>query len=140
MIYDRRILECACIGDYEMAVGLAMASPPARTMAFYRNSLIIIAAASATRFQRERAALGPASEGFPMGLGTTALRAQPSSALDHFALQALKVVAEHARSVGDTVMGVVLLCSAGRFQEAVGQLQVCSIIYRPCRGCTCGLG
>jgi hypothetical protein len=123
MVYDRRILECVCIGDYEMAVGLAMATPPERTMAFYRNSLVTIAAASATRFQRDRVT-APTPDGNTLGLGTTTLRGKAPTESDQFALQALKVVAEHARSVGDIVTGVVLLCSAGRFQEAIGQLQV----------------
>jgi hypothetical protein len=123
MVYDRRILECVCVGDYEMAVGLAMATPPERTMAFYRNSLLTIAAASATRFQQGRAT-APNPDGNTLGLGTTTLRGKAPTASDQFALQALKVVAEHARSVGDMVTGVVLLCSVGRFQEAIGQLQV----------------
>jgi hypothetical protein len=126
-VYNARILEYVCVGDYEMAVSLAMASPPARSMAFYRNSLLTIAAASATRFQRDRAG---GDDGKRPGVGMNTIRSTEPSSADHFAIQALKVVAEHARSIGDIVTGVLLLVSAGRFQEAVGQLQAGSDWHR----------
>ena len=136
-LYDRRILEYVAVGDYEMAVGLAMASPPARSLAFYRNSLLTIAAAGATRFQRERAAAAAAAGNAALHTQASASRSthaaldkKDSSQEEDFAIQALKVVAEHARSIGDTVTGVTLLCSVGRFTEAVAQLQACSDWHR----------
>lgn len=119
-LYDARILENVCIGDYEMAVGLSMATPPLRSLAFYRNSLLTVAASSATRFQRGRGMPPPAAAG--------AAAAVPPA--EQFATQALKVVAEHSRAIGDVVTGVVLLTSAGLFQEAVAQLQASNDWHR----------
>ena len=39
-------------------------------------------------------------------------------------VQAAKVVSAHAASVGDTLLGVPLHCSVGRYAEAVALLQV----------------
>jgi hypothetical protein len=133
-LYDCRILEYVSVGDYDMAVGLAMASPPARSLSFYRNSLLTIAAAGATRFQHERAKAAQAAPGnasWPglaasVGAGTGGVHPQAAGSAEDFSIQALKVVAEHARSIGDPVTGVTLLCSVGRFQGAVQQLLACN--------------
>lgn len=108
---DRRMLEYVAIGDYASAAALMMTEAPAISGTFYRNSVLSIALAgvAASVTKDSSGAKGPSTPG------------------RGFQVQTLKVVAEHAREIGDMTMCVVLLCAAGRYVEAVAELQVCNL-------------
>jgi hypothetical protein len=105
-LQDRRMLEYVSIGDLASAAALMMGEAPAVSGTFYRNAVLSVALAG-----------GAAPGGVPRG--------SPQNARA-FQIQTLKVVAEHARDIGDMTMCVVLLCAAGRYVDAVSELQVCS--------------
>ncbi len=79
----------------------------------------------------------PAVMGLGWGCNSCAAGAQAASSQPHVAvaagnhemvsrtlhIQAAKVVAAHAASIGDALLGVPLLCSAGLPQEGVAALQ-----------------
>lgn len=109
---DRRMLEYVAIGDYASAAALMMTEAPAMSGTFYRNSVLSIALAGV--------AASVAKD--------TAATKRPNSPGRGFQVQTLKVVAEHAREIGDMTMCVVLLCAAGRYVEAVAELQVRSLL------------
>lgn len=105
---DRRMLEYVAIGDYASAAALMMTEAPAVSGTFYRNSVLSISLAGvAASVAKDKADTQ-----------------RPNSPGRGFQVQTLKVVAEHAREIGDMTMCVVLLCAAGRYAEAVAELQV----------------
>lgn len=106
---DRRMLEYVAIGDYASAAALMMTEAPAVSGTFYRNSVLSIALAGVAAIVAKDK--------------TSRKQHSPGRG---FQVQTLKVVAEHAREIGDMTMCVVLLCAAGRYVEAVAELQVCT--------------
>ncbi len=91
-------MEYMALGDYQTAVGFLLAAAPERSARYYRDALCTLALAAA-------AVTGePAAPGAP---------AAAESASRTLLVQAAKVVTANAASVGDTLLGVPLLCAAG---------------------------
>lgn len=128
-LQDRRLLEYVSIGDYASAAALMMGESPSVNNSFYRNSVLMIALAGGTAGASSRRGTSDSGPFGGKGLADTAAGGRG------FQVQALKVVAEHARDIGDRVLCVVLLCAAGRWVEAVAELQV-----RLCRMLLLGAG
>eukprot|EP00884_Botryococcus_braunii_P018245 jgi/Botrbrau1/5103/Bobra.0128s0014.1 len=105
-LQERRVIEYVVLGDFTTAVGFLLASTPARTARYYRDALLTLALAASSR-EPARGAGGGLVEG-----GARSLH-----------IQAAKVVTAHAASVGDVLLGVPLLVSAGLPQEAAVLLQ-----------------
>lgn len=119
-LQDRRMLEYVSIGDYASAAALMMGESPSVNNSFYRNAVLMIALAGGT-------ASGPGRRGAAdVGAASSKGLADTAAGSRGFQVQALKVVAEHARDIGDRVLCVTLLCAAGRWVEAVTELQVCA--------------
>ncbi|KAK9829709.1 hypothetical protein WJX72_007460 [[Myrmecia] bisecta] len=106
-LQERRVIEYVVLGDFQTAVGFLLASTPERSARYYRDALctLALAAASPERYN------GPAAAGGAEAVSRT------------LHIQAAKVVTAHAATVGDNLLGVPLLCSAGLPQEAVALLQ-----------------
>lgn len=93
--------EYVALGDYATAVGHLLASAPDTSARYYRDALVTLALASA-------AATSDAAPAEPSVPGLPQLRTQ-----------AAKVITANAASVGDSALGVPLLCSIGKWR-AVG--------------------
>lgn len=108
-----------------------MASPPAMSMAFYRNSLLTVAAASATRFQRGALAVGnaPATPATP---GASGAGAQADAAGEQFALQvrtsvrllSVPVWAFSAAHFREVCSAHVTTSTTGLFREPSGRTNI----------------
>lgn len=85
--------EYVSLGDFATAVGHLLASVPDTSARYYRDALTTLALASAAA----AADAGPAPHG-----------------LSQLRTQAAKVITANAASVGDSTLGVPLLCSIGR--------------------------
>ncbi|KAL3161421.1 hypothetical protein ABBQ32_010311 [Trebouxia sp. C0010 RCD-2024] len=107
-LQERRVIEYVALGDFATAVGFLLASTPEKSARYYRDALCTLALAAATNEQHSSGS-------------SSSLAADSVSKTLH--IQAAKVVAAHAASVGDNLLGVPLLCSAGLPQEAVIVLQ-----------------
>jgi hypothetical protein len=143
------VLEYVSLGDYQTAVGFLLASPPDRSTRYYRDALCTLgmafacglqsqaaaqpgggsaaalqqqqqAAASAPPAQAASSAADPWAAAAPAG---AAAAAEDSAARTLF-VQAAKVITANAAAVGDTLLGVPLLCSTGGW------------LYRCCTQCT----
>lgn len=117
-LQDRRVLEYVSIGEYASAAALMMGENPSVNNTFYRNAVMMIALAGGSNGPPSRRGTGDSGPFSGKGLADTAGGGRG------FQVQALKVVAEHARDIGDRVLCVTLLCAAGRWVEAVAELQV----------------
>lgn len=117
-LQDRRMLEYVSIGDYASAAALMMGESPSVNNSFYRNAVLMVALAGGTTGESSRPGVADSSAASGKGLADMAAGGRG------FQVQALKVVAEHARDIGDRVLCVTLLCAAGRWVEAVTELQV----------------
>ena len=91
-------MEYMALGDYQTAVGFLLAAAPERSARYYRDALCTLALAAA------------AVTGDPTPPGAPAAAESASRTL---LVQAAKVVTANAASVGDTLLGVPLLCAAG---------------------------
>ena len=91
-------MEYMALGDYQTAVGFLLAAAPERSARYYRDALCTLALAAA------------AVTGEPTPSGAPAATESASRTL---LVQAAKVVTANAASVGDTLLGVPLLCAAG---------------------------
>ncbi|KAK9845313.1 hypothetical protein WJX81_003317 [Elliptochloris bilobata] len=103
---ELRVIEYVALGDYETAVGHLLASAPEKSARYYRDALCTLALAAASAEAPEAVKAGE--------------HEQVSRTLH---IQAAKVVAAHAASIGDALLAVPLLCSAGLPNEAVAALQ-----------------
>ena len=97
-------MEYMALGDYQTAVGFLLSAPPERSARYYRDALCTLALAAA-------AVTGAGGSG-AAGDGDTAT-ASMETASRTLLVQAAKVVTANAASVGDTLLGVPLLCAAG---------------------------
>lgn len=97
------MLEYVALGDFQTAVGFLLASPPDRSQRYYRDALCVLGMAFACGLQ----AAGGAAAGDGGAPGP-----QDAAARSLF-VQAAKVITANAASVGDTLLGVPLLCSTG---------------------------
>jgi hypothetical protein len=124
VLQEKRVLEYVALGDFQTAVGFLLASPPDRSQRYYRDALCTLGMAFACGLQ-QAALLGPSSGGGGIGgqagpgAGATAAPAGATAALEADStartlfVQAAKVITANAASVGDTLLGVPLLCSTG---------------------------
>mmetsp|Transcript_7354 Transcript_7354/g.20760 ORF Transcript_7354/g.20760 Transcript_7354/m.20760 type:complete len:1627 (+) Transcript_7354:108-4988(+) len=92
----QQVLEYVTLGDFQTAVGFLLASTPEQTSRYFRNALCTISLAAAT---------------------------SPGNMSTSLHMQAAKVVAANTAAMGDTQLGVPLLCSVGLPAEAVTLLQ-----------------
>ncbi|BDA45713.1 probable WD repeat-containing protein 11 at C-terminar half [Coccomyxa sp. Obi] len=106
ILQERRVIEYVAVGDFQTAVGFLLASTPERSIRYYRDALCTLALAAASSQPHVAVAAG---------------NHETVSRTLH--IQAAKVVAAHAASIGDALLGVPLLCSAGLPQEGVAALQ-----------------
>lgn len=125
VLQEKRVLEYVAIGDFQTAVGFLLASNPDRSARYYRDALCTIALAvcfdhagidilllTTTGQTEPQAALLVALQSASSGSQPAATPAAESVSRT-LQIQAAKVVAAHAASVGDILIGVPLLCSAG---------------------------
>lgn len=87
---ELRVEEYVSLSDYATAVGHLLASAPDTSARYYRDALVTLALASAAAHQ------APAAPG-----------------LSQLRTQAAKVITANAATVGDSALGVPLLCSIG---------------------------
>jgi hypothetical protein len=113
-LQEKRVLEFLSLGDLQAAVGFLLASPPGRSARFYRDALCTLGMA------------------FACGLSSSSTttdgdKNNGSQVLDAAArtlfVQAAKIVSANAAGVGDTLLGVPLMCATGEFDDAVNILQ-----------------
>ena len=104
-LQERRLMEYMALGDYQTAVGFLLAAPPERSARYYRDALCTLALAAA--------AVTGDTAGSSDGGGRASAAAATESASRTLLVQAAKVVTANAASVGDTLLGVPLLCAAG---------------------------
>lgn len=95
-LQEKRLLEYVSLGDYQTAVGFLLSSAPEASVRYYRDSLCAYALSSVSPPERSSSPTASPS-------GGRTLR-----------LQVAKVVSAHAASMGDSLLGVPLLCAAGR--------------------------
>jgi hypothetical protein len=119
---EKRVLEYVALGDFQTAVGFLLASPPDRTTRYYRDALCTLGMAFACGLQHSGLLLtttgsGGAAPGSQAGAQPAASApaggAEDSAARSLF-VQAAKVITANAAAVGDTLLGVPLLCSTGK--------------------------
>lgn len=133
-LQEKRVLEYVSLGDFQTAVGFLLASPPDRSQRYYRDALCVLGMAFACGLQ-QTAAPGSSAAGSatsPAAPPGQAVQAVPSQAVLQQAedstartlfVQAAKVITANAASVGDTLLGVPLLCSTGQHADAASLLQ-----------------
>eukprot|EP00210_Caulerpa_lentillifera_P005055 g4828.t1 len=119
-LQEKRLLEYVSLGDYNTAVGFLLSSAPEASVRYYRDSLCALALASVGSVDGSNG-LTPQSGNSPINV----FAGQGSRSSLH--LQVAKVVSAHAASVGDSLLGVPLLCAAGLHHEAVCLLQDASL-------------
>lgn len=107
------MLEYVALGDFQTAVGFLLASPPDRSQRYYRDALCVLGMAFACGLQAGGAATAAAAAGAAAGAAGAADEAAARSLF----VQAAKVITANAASVGDTLLGVPLLCSTGAGPE-----------------------
>ncbi|KAL6761163.1 hypothetical protein V8C86DRAFT_2537145 [Haematococcus lacustris] len=103
-VQERRMIEYVVLGDFQTAVAFLLASSPERSARYYRDALVtaVLAAAANPR---------PTASGNARQMGAP------------LQVQAAKVLAAHAASMGDPLLAVPLHCAAGLYSEAVTALQ-----------------
>lgn len=121
---EKRVLEYVALGDFQTAVGFLLASPPDRSQRYYRDALATLGMAFACGLQQAGLAGGSGgggvSSGAPAATAAATAAAEDSAARTLF-VQAAKVITANAASVGDTLLGVPLLCSTGGLFFAGGE-------------------
>ncbi|KAI3424707.1 hypothetical protein D9Q98_008096 [Chlorella vulgaris] len=147
-LQEKRVLEYVSLGDYQTAVGFLLASPPDRSTRYYRDALCTLGmafacglqsqaaaqpgggSAAALQQQQQAAASGPsaqagssAADPWAASAPAGAAAAAEDSAARTLFVQAAKVITANAAAVGDTLLGVPLLCSTGQFADATALLQ-----------------
>lgn len=120
-LQEKRVLEYVALGDFQTAVGFLLASPPGRSTRYYRDALCTLGMAFACGLQQAGGTAGAllASAGAAAAAGG----APEDSAARTLFVQAAKVITANAASVGDTLLGVPLLCSTGQHADAASILQ-----------------
>ena len=101
-LQEKRLLEYVSLGDYHTAVGFLLSSAPEASVRYYRDSLCAYALSSVGSSE---------SMNSPV---TSPLNGHGRNSLH---LQVAKVVSAHAASMGDSLLGVPLLCAAGLSPE-----------------------
>ncbi|KAL4422261.1 hypothetical protein ABPG75_008458 [Micractinium tetrahymenae] len=126
-LQEKRVLEYVALGDFQTAVGFLLASPPDRSQRYYRDALCVLGMAFACGLQAAGTAAGAGSSAAGAAAGAAGAGGQPPAAEDAAArslfVQAAKVITANAASVGDTLLGVPLLCSTGQHADAASLLQ-----------------
>lgn len=139
MLQEKRVLEYVALDDLQAAVGFLLASPPERSVRYYRDALCTLAMAFAVGGNAPLVGAAQAEEVELCGQETLSPREgnrdeinadAPASTTDHPSTQAqssmarllfsqaAKVLAANAASVGDSLLGVPLLCATGQVREA----------------------
>ena len=128
-LQEKRVLEYLSLGDLQGAVGFLLASPPGRSARFYRDALCTLGMAFACGLQQKQQK-NSSSTTAPANTQNTASNSGSSNAallVDEAArtlfVQAAKIVSANAAGVGDTLLGVPLMCATGEFDDAVNILQ-----------------
>lgn len=104
LLQEKRVLEYVALGDFQTAVGFLLASPPDRSQRYYRDALCVLGMAFACGIQ---------AAGASASVAAAAASAAEDAAARSLFVQAAKVITANAASVGDTLLGVPLLCSTG---------------------------
>ncbi|KAK2075781.1 hypothetical protein QBZ16_001522 [Prototheca wickerhamii] len=122
-LQEKRVLEYVALRDPQAAVGFLLASPPERSVRYYRDALCTLAMAFSVGADAdmEDDCVGDEAEAevearADSGSGPAA--AAPPSRAKLLISQAAKVIAANAASVGDSLLGVPLLCATGQDREA----------------------
>ncbi len=125
------MLRYVALGDYHTAVGFLLASGPESTARYYRNALCTLAMSFACGTQQAQPAGGGAGAAAPIvrgpggdggaaaaaaGANVTLGTIEDATARTLFS-QAAKVITANVASVGDSLLGVPLLCSTGQCRE-----------------------
>ncbi|KAL4425017.1 hypothetical protein ABPG77_001795 [Micractinium sp. CCAP 211/92] len=113
-LQEKRVLEYVALGDFQTAVGFLLASPPDRSQRYYRDALCVLGMAFACGIQ---------AAGASASVAAAAASAAEDAAARSLFVQAAKVITANAASVGDTLLGVPLLCSTGQHADAASLLQ-----------------
>lgn len=121
------MLEYITVGDYQTAVGFLLASTPDRSARYYRDALCTLALAVRrgslrvcdVAISRTRARTQSSSAQVASAEPLPAPQDAAESVSGSLHIQVAKVIAAHAASVGDTLVGVPLLCSAGASPLAI---------------------
>jgi hypothetical protein len=134
-LQEKRVLEFLSLGDLQAAVGFLLASPPARSARYYRDALCTLGMAfacglSSTQQQGQGQQQQQQNEADGTSAPTSTTTTQSGNStqvLDAAArtlfVQAAKIVSANAAGVGDTLLGVPLMCATGEFDDAVNILQ-----------------
>jgi hypothetical protein len=118
------MLEYIALSDNQTAVGFLLASTPEQSVRYYRDALCTLALAAGSTSAQRLSRAG--------GLDGQAEGEQVSRTLH---IQAAKVVTAHAASIGDALLGVPLLCSAGvRADPELVHYEICSPSPAPSAG------
>lgn len=116
-LQEKRVLEFLSLGDLQAAVGFLLASPPGQSARFYRDALCTLGMAFACGLSSTNT--GSASSAPNNSGGSQVLDAAARTLF----VQAAKIVSANAAGVGDTLLGVPLMCATGEFDDAVSILQ-----------------
>jgi len=128
-LQEKRVLEFLSLGDLQAAVGFLLSSPPGTSARFYRDALCTLGMAfacglSSTQHQPDSTITATATTA---SASTAVNNNGGSQVLDAAArtlfVQAAKIVSANAAGVGDTLLGVPLMCATGEFNDAVNILQ-----------------
>lgn len=122
-LQEKRVLEYLSLGDLHAAVGFLLASPPSQSARFYRDALCTLGMAFACGLQQPQSPRAAATD----ANASASPRGRPGQLIDAAArtlfVQSAKIVSANAAGVGDTLLGVPLMCATGEFNDAVNILQ-----------------
>lgn len=135
-LQERRVLELVALGDMHSAVGFLLAAQPERSQRFYRDALCALGMAFACG-QQDRGAGNNGGGGDSMttaqsdtsmsasgaGNNNNSLLGSMTPGARTLFVQAAKVITANAASVGDTLLGVPMLCATGQQADATALLQ-----------------
>ena len=128
-LQEKRVLELLSLGDLHAAVGFLLSSPPGRSARFYRDALCTLGMAFACGLQKpsSNTSSSTAQNGNDNSTPSASEGSTSNSVLDDAArslfVQVAKIVSANAAGVGDTLLGVPLMCATGEFDDAVNILQ-----------------
>ena len=121
-LQEKRVLEYLSLGDLHAAVGFLLASPPSQSARFYRDALCTLGMAFACGLQQPQSNTTTAESSSKEGDNNAAGQLIDAAARTLF-VQSAKIVSANAAGVGDTLLGVPLMCATGEFDDAVNILQ-----------------
>lgn len=122
ILQEKRVLELLSLGDLQGAVGFLLAAAPARSTRFYRDALCTLGMAFACGLAQTTMTNSSIADAAAASSASAAVVQHDDTARILF-VQAAKVITANAAAVGDSLLGVPLLCSTGEYDGAVSILQ-----------------